>query len=173
VPFGKAPKRLDREALEHYATALLTQRALSAAELRRKLTQRAADPADIDPLLEKLAGYGAIDDSRFAESFAHARKENRHFGRERVLRDLAAKRVPRELAERAVAQSFEGSDEIALIEDYLGRKYRGKALGEFLREPKNLAAAFRRLRNAGYSSSNSLKVLRRYSSLADSLGEEE
>ena len=45
---------------------------------------------------------------------------------------------------------------------------------EFLADPKNLAAAFRRLRTAGFSSGTSIKVLRKHSQMADELedGEE-
>ena len=49
------------------------------------------------------------------------------------------------------------------------RKFRGKVLPEYLAEPKNLAAAFRRLRYAGFSSTASIQALRRHSEQADEL----
>jgi regulatory protein len=49
-----------------------------------------------------------------------------------------------------------------LIEDFLKRKYRGKQLGAFLAEEKNLAGAYRRLRYAGFSSGASIRVLKRF-----------
>lgn len=169
MPFGKAPKRLDRNALEHYASAQLAQRPLSTNDLRRKLVQRAEDPTDVDPILTKLTEYGALNDARYAEAFSQSRKQNRLLGKERVLRDLATKRIPSALAKEAVAETYANTDECVLIEDFLTRKFRGKSLGEFLKDQKNFASAFRRLRTAGYSTANSLKVLRRYSSLADSV----
>jgi regulatory protein len=56
-----------------------------------------------------------------------------------------------------------------LIEAFLKRKYRGKDLGPLLKEEKNLASAFRRLRYAGFSSSESIRVLKRYASRAEEL----
>jgi hypothetical protein len=56
------------------------------------------------------------------------------------------------------------TDEAKLIEEFLRRKYRGKELGTFFREEKNLAGAFRRLRYAGFSAGQSIKVLKRFAS---------
>jgi lactate dehydrogenase-like 2-hydroxyacid dehydrogenase len=66
------------------------------------------------------------------------------------------------VAEKAVAQVYAEVDETALIEAFLRRKYRGKALDTFLAEPKNLASAYRRLRVAGFGSASSLRVLKRF-----------
>ncbi len=55
------------------------------------------------------------------------------------------------------------------MEAFLKRKYRGKDLGAFLKEEKNLAAAYRRLRYAGFSSGGSIRALKRYASQADEL----
>jgi regulatory protein len=85
----------------------------------------------------------------------------------RVLRDLRARQVSPAVAEKAVAASFEGTDERQLAESYLERKYRGKNLREFLQEEKNFAAAFRRLRLAGFGTSATLAVLKRYNGRAD------
>ena len=51
-----------------------------------------------------------------------------------------------------------------IIEEFLRRKYRGKQLGAFFGEAKNLAAAFRRLRYAGFSAGQSIRVLKRFAS---------
>jgi hypothetical protein len=87
--------------------------------------------------------------------------------------------VARTLAEQAVQQTYQGSDEERLIEQFLARKYRRQPLDEILREPKGLASAYRKLRYAGYSGAASIRVLKRYSTLAEQLeamedgGEEE
>ena len=62
----------------------------------------------------------------------------------------------------AVEAAYSGVDEVALIESFLARKYRGKNLGELLGEEKHLASVFRRLRGAGFSAGNSIRVLKRY-----------
>jgi regulatory protein len=105
-----------------------------------------------------------LDDRRFAESYAAARLENQGLGKMRVLRDLRQRRVAPKLAEQVTEQTYEKTNETELIEQFLKRKYRGKKLGVFLAEEKNLAAAYRRLRYAGFSAGASIRVLKRYAS---------
>ena len=66
---------------------------------------------------------------------------------------------------------FFAVDEIAMIEAYLSRKYRGKDLGALLQDQKHLASAFRKLRGAGFSTGNSIRVLKRYAAEAERLAE--
>jgi regulatory protein len=68
-----------------------------------------------------------------------------------------------------VEAAFKETDEVALIENYLERKYRGKDLGALLKEEKHLASAFRRLRGAGFSPGNAIRVLKRHASEAERL----
>ena len=168
----RAPKLLDAEGLWDYALKLLGMRALSAEEMRTKLRRRAADPGDIDSVIGKLREYKYIDDPKFAEGFATARRDAQGFGKHRVMRDLQQRRVPKTVAERAVAEAFTGVDEIAMIEQFLERKFRNKDLHEYLQEEKHLAAAYRRLRYAGFSSAASTRVLKRYSERAEELQDE-
>ena len=58
-----------------------------------------------------------------------------------------------------------------MIEAFLKRKYRGKDLGALLQEQKELASAFRKLRGAGFSTGNSIRVLKRYAAEAERLEE--
>jgi regulatory protein len=171
---GAKPRKLDREALMDYALKTLAGRAQSLGELRDKLRRRALEPSDVDTVLAKLQESNFVNDRRFADSYANARLDNQGFGKMRVLRDLRQRRVTSQVAEKAVEQAFEGVDEVQLIERYLERKYRSVDLAQFLSEEKNLASAYRRLRTAGFGSSNSIRVLKRYASRAEELeGEEE
>jgi regulatory protein len=162
-------KPLDAEALVNYALRLLGGRAYSTGELREKLRQRAERPESVDEVLSKLKGMGYLDDRRFAENYAAARLENEGFGKMRVLRDLRQRRVAPNLAEQVTERTFQSTDETELIEAFLKRKFRGKQLSTFLKDEKNLAAAFRRLRYAGFSAGASIRVLKRYASQAEEL----
>ncbi len=175
----RTPRRLPANDLWSYALRVLGVRAHSIGELREKLLRRAECAEDVAPLLAKLKEYGYLDDRRFAESYSTARLENQGLGKSRVLSDLRRKRIAPKLAEEAVHSVYGGTDEVALIEDYLRRRYRGKALDSWLAEPKNLAAAYRRLRTAGFTGANAIRVLKRFAAepeLLDSLegeGEED
>ena len=82
---------------------------------------------------------------------------------------LLARRVSTEIANQATNVAFSGTDETALIEEYLRRKFRAANLGELLREEKRLASTFRRLRTAGFSAGGSIRVLKRYAAEAERL----
>ena len=165
----RQPRRLGDEALWSYALKVLTGRAQSTGELREKLRRRAERAAAVDDVLARLKDHGYLDDRRFAESYATARLENQGLGKMRVLRDLRQRRVAPQLAEQATAKTYQDTDEGVLIEEFLKKKYRGKKLGEFLAVEKNLAAAYRRLRYAGFAAGASIRVLKRYAKQAEDL----
>jgi regulatory protein len=165
----RPPRPLDADGLFQYALRLLGSRAQSSGEVREKLRRKAADTREVEGVLGRLKDLGYLNDARFAESFTAARLENQGFGRGRVLRDLGQRRVAPALAAKVVGKAFEGLDETRLIEDYLERKFRGKRLSDWLAEEKNLASAFRRLRTAGFSAGNSIRVLKRYAARAEEL----
>jgi regulatory protein len=159
---NRGVKRLNTEELWEYALRVLAIRPHSEAELRQKLSRRAAAPENVTATLARLREYGFADDRKFSELFAASRLQNQGFGRFRVLRDLRNKRVSSAVAEQAVSEAFAGTDEAELANNFLQRKYRGKNLSEFLSEEKNLAAAYRRLRTAGFRSGVALSVLKRH-----------
>lgn len=166
---SRAPRKLDVDGLWEYALRILAQRANSSSELRQKLSRRADSPASVTTVLVKLREYGFADDAKFSEAFAAARLQNQGFGRMRVLHDLRNKRVAGPVAQTAVDKAFTGVDEKDLARQYLERKYRHKNLQDLLRDEKQLAAAYKRLRTAGFTSRASLDVLRSYSTRADEL----
>jgi regulatory protein len=165
----RPPQPLDREKLLDAALRALGGRAHSSGELREKLRRRAQTPEDVDAVLAKLKEAGYLNDRRFAENYAAARLQNQGLGKMRVLRDLRQRRVAPKLAEQVTDKTYEQTNETNLIEEFLRRKYRGKQLGVFLSEEKNLAAAFRRLRYAGFSAGLSIRVLKRYASQPEAL----
>lgn len=172
----RKPKPLAFDALLDYAAQALSARAQSSSELRTRLKRRAERAEDVDAVIAKMKDLGFLNDRKFADSFANWRVENQGFGKGRVLRDLMARRVAPAVAQQAVEKVFQGADEAAMIEKFLERKYRGKDLGALLQDQKQLASAFRKLRGAGFSAGNSIRVLKRYAAEAERLeemGEEE
>jgi regulatory protein len=160
----RPPQLLDYEKLLNVALRALGGRAHSSGELREKLRRRAQSPEDVDAVLAKLKESGYLNDQRFAEAYAAARLQDQGLGKMRVLRDLRQRRVAPKLAEQVTEQTYQQTNEADLIEEFLRRKYRGKQLGSFFSVEKNLAAAFRRLRYAGFSAGESIRVLKRHAS---------
>ncbi len=162
-------KKLDRDGLWNYALKSVGQRAQTSSEIRAKLRNRAAEPEDIDITLSKLKEYGFLDDRRFAQTFAESRLNNQGFGSGRAMRDLQARRVAPALAEQTVQKVYAEQDEVALIEAYIRRKYRTANRDTLFSEDKDMASAFRRLRLAGFSTGNIVKVLKRFAAHPDLL----
>ena len=162
-------KPLDQDGLMTFAAKALSTRALTVSELREKLKRRATDPSDVDSVLARLKEAGYLNDQRLAESYASWRRDDGGFGKTRVQRDLMGRRVAPAVAKQAAEAAFQGADEVAMIEQFLARKYRGKDLGALLKEQKHLASAYRKLRASGFSTGNSVKVLKRYAEQAELL----
>lgn len=172
----KPRPKLDEEALFDYAVRALAARASSADELRFKLRQRAANVADVDGVLGRLKDLGYLDDKRFAEMYTAIRVENDGFGRARVLHDLRGRRVSAKVAEGAVAQAFQDKDESVMVAAYIERRMPSVVSGAHSGDDRKLAAAYRRLRRAGFGSGPILTVLKRYAAqpeLLDEVPEEE
>jgi regulatory protein len=169
VKAKRPPQPLDSEKLLNVALRALAGRAHSLGELREKLRRRAENAEDVDAVLAKLKEAGYLNDRRFAENYATSRLQDQGLGKMRVLRDLRQRHVAGKLAEQVTEQTYASTNEADLIEDFLRRKYRGKELAVFMREEKNLAAAFRRLRYAGFSAGQSIRVLKRYTNQPENL----
>ncbi len=167
----KARPKLDEEALFTYAVRSLAARAASSDELRFKLRQRAAKLSDIDSVIARLKDIGYLDDKRFAEMFTTYRLENEGFGRARVLNDLRGRRVAPKLAEKAVAKAFEAKDELEMVAAYVERRMPSIVAGGHTGDERKLAAAYRKLRRAGFSSGPILAVLKRFAAHPELLEE--
>jgi len=154
--------RLDGDALFEYAVRALSTRSYSSEELRTKLRRRAQKIADVDPVISRLREIGYLNDERFAEMFTTLRVESDGFGRSRVLSDLRARRVAPHLAEKAVTRAFAGRSEPEMIAAWIERRMPSVAAGEHTGDERQLAAAWRKLRRAGFSSGAILTELRRF-----------
>jgi regulatory protein len=167
----KQRPRLAEDALFDYAVRSLANRASSSDELRFKLRQRAEKISDIEPVITRLRDLGYLDDRRFAEMYTMMRVEGDGFGRMRVLSDLRGRRVAPKLAEKAVSQAFEGKDEPEMVAAFVERRMPSVAAGVHAGDEKKLAAAYRKLRRAGFSSGPILTVLKRFAANPEMLEE--
>jgi len=132
---------------------------------------RAADPPDADAVIDRLKDIGYLNDQRFAEGYAAARVENEGFGRMRVLTDLRARRVSGDLADQAVERALGGRSEAELIDAFIERRMHSVAAGGPIEDEKKLAAAYRRLRRAGFTSGPILAALKRIAARPEALEE--
>jgi regulatory protein len=166
---ARTPSRVDAAALWERALKALGGRAYSTGELRQKLKARAASPEDVETTLARLKEYGFLDDRKFAERFAAARLENEGLGKRRVSNDLRRRRIAPALAASMIEKVYDKVDETTLIEDFIRRKYRSATRAGLFRDQKELAAAYRRLVRAGFSSGSIIRALKRFAANPDLL----
>lgn len=92
------------------ALNLLSHRARSRAEIRRRLARKEFGPAVIDETLAWLDARGYLDDAAFAESFIRDRLRLRPRGRLGLLTELRRKGVDEATAVAAVDRVMEAED---------------------------------------------------------------
>lgn len=129
------------------ATAALSRRELTRAELVRKLRARGVDEAEIASTLERLARLGYVDDRRVAYNHAAYRAEEGRRGRLRVRRELLARGIPEDLADDALAESLPPDGEQERLERLVERLTGGRGVPE---DPRQRARLARRLLRAGF-----------------------
>ncbi len=158
------PRPLAAAALYDYAVAALARRSLTAAELRSRLERRAARPQDVHEVLARLREVGYLDDAQLAESYARFRRDYEGLGRLRVLRDLERRGVERKVAERSVGQTYRESDEIELVRAQIRRRLGSRVNELPIHDRKQVAALYRALLRAGFSSARIVEGLQEISS---------
>jgi regulatory protein len=123
----------------------------------------------VDGVIDRLTDIGYLNDQRFAENYANARVENEGFGRMRLLNDLKTRRVSGEMAGQAVERALEGKSEAELIDAFIERRMSSIAAGGPIEDEKKLAAAYRKLRRAGFTSGPVLSALKRIAARSENL----
>lgn len=131
------------------ASELLARRDHSEKELREKLRQKGfADGADA--AIEKLRGYGYVDDARFAARYAAELQRVKQYGRKRIEQELFRKGVDRAvIAETLDAMTFDADDLAALIErKYLSQLNTEKGVAQTVAALQRRGYGFREIRDA-------------------------
>lgn len=150
---------LDEEGLFAYAVASLARRMRSVRDLRRLMRMR-AEPGDageqaMNAVVRRLEELRYLSDERFAADFTRLRKEGQGLGRRRVAQDLLTKGIAKPLAQSALAEAYEGTDEVELARSYCQRKRMAAPANE-----KETARLVGRLQRAGFGSDAIWKLLR-------------
>jgi regulatory protein len=104
----------------------LARRELSVQQLRERLGRTGWSGASIDAAILRLTASGALDDARVARALARTRAGVKRQGRERVMREIQALGVARDVARAAVDEVFGALDERALLQRALDARLRGR-----------------------------------------------
>jgi len=137
--------------------AMLSRRAYSVAELRRKLRAKFKDDPRIGPAIARLRELKFLDDERLAERAAASLARNRLFGPHRTRRELKASLVNYRYIEPALKQAYEETPAAQLLEQALEKKLRTLRLP--VTRPR-LYSLCHSLMRMGFNSDDIMKAVR-------------
>jgi regulatory protein len=139
------------------ALHLLSRRALTVAECRSRLADKDHPADQIDAALDHLRETGGLDDARLARDYARTATDVKGRGRLRVLRDLLARGVDKQVAAEAIGDVFGDKDERALVSRAIKRKLRGRQRPA---DAAELARLYQHLMRQGFTPAVVTSVLR-------------
>jgi regulatory protein len=140
------------------ALRVLALREHSEAELRRKLTDKGYEAAEIDACVLRLKELRYLDDARFARVFASSWLRNGRGYGARLKMELARRGVAAETAAQALEELAEEYGEPELLAQLMERKFgsfdpqtatekeRRRVIGYLQRKGFSLSAIFGKLR---------------------------
>ncbi len=98
-------------AVELKAVSYLARAEQSRFGLTRKLIEKKYDKKYVEAALTYLEGRGYLSDQRYAVAWLNTRRINHYEGRSRLLAELAARGITREVAMAALDEFFTENDE--------------------------------------------------------------
>ena len=110
------------------AVRMLGRRELSMAQVRERLARKGWTEPAIEPAIARLAASGMLDDARVALACARTRAGVKRQGRDRVLREIQALGVSRDVARAAVDEVFGALDEGDLLQAALDKRLRARVV---------------------------------------------
>ena len=148
------------------ALYLLEFRDYSRRDMKTRLKRdEEFDEDSAEAAVEYLTEIGAIDDSRYAENMIRHLIHRKHYGRRRIMQELAGKGIDRATAEEAL-EPFD-ADEQAAILDLLQGKF-SRDLGD----EKGIRRTVATLQRYGYSTGDIYDALRTYGDTLQESGDE-
>lgn len=125
------------------------------SEVRAMLERHGAEKPDIERILDYLVKEGFIDESRYARAFVHDKVRFAKWGRGKIAQALWQKRVPQDVAEKAIS-SIDEEEYMTALKDVVKTKYRTvKGETEYERKMKTMKSVCTR----GYEPALVRKVL--------------
>lgn len=119
------------------AVNLLAYKPRSITELRERLFEKDwTNRAIIEEVIEKLEGYGYVNDAQFAQDFAASKLRQKPVGKRVLKQKLTLKKLDKETVEAAIEKAFEETPETEIIELAIAKRLRLKGKPETREDTK-------------------------------------
>lgn len=136
-----------------YVMHLLEQMDRTSEQLREKLKSKCYKDSVIDEALAYVAGFGYVDDKRYAANFINSRKNAK--SRAEIKQQLMQKKLPKDMIEEAFKEEYFPEDEFEAIKSLaLKKRYRPEEM-DYKEKQKAIAYFIRK----GFSYDSVRKVL--------------
>lgn len=113
------------------AVNLLTYKPRSIKELRERLLEKDwTNETIVQEVIEKLEGYGYLNDAQFAKDFASSKLRQKPIGKRVLKQKLAQRKLGRETVDEAVEKAFEETPESEIIDVAVAKRLRVKGKPE-------------------------------------------
>ncbi len=111
------------------AVNLLTYKPRSIKELRTRLMEKDWTNSEIvEEVLQKLEGYGYLNDAQFAKSFAASKIRQKPIGKRVLQQKLAERKLDKEIVAEAIEKAFEETPEAEIIDRAIEKRLRVKGV---------------------------------------------
>ncbi|MDE0104441.1 MAG: RecX family transcriptional regulator [Bryobacterales bacterium] len=158
-PVSGRSTELGPKKLFEFALRALARKPHTVAELRKKLSRRCADEREVADVLQRLLAYRYVDDGQVAKSYSEFRRDCTLLGRRRVLNELLRRGVDQAVAESAVAEAYQNTDEVELARAFLRRKLCRRLSEVRVESPKQMARLYAALARAGFGAHATSRAL--------------
>jgi len=119
------------------AVNLLTYKPRSIKELRERLLEKEWTNGEIvEEVIDKLKGYGYLNDVQFASNFASSKLRQKPIGKRVLKQKLMMKKLDKETIDEAVENAFEETPEVEIIEQAVAKRLRQKGKPETREDSK-------------------------------------
>jgi regulatory protein len=121
------------------AIRLLAAKSRSTAELRSRLLEKEwANEKEVEEIIDKLRGYGYLNDRDLAHSVARAEIRRKPQGRRRLRQVIARREIERPLVDEAVEAALAELPESELINAAIEKRVRTRGVPQTREEAKKL-----------------------------------
>jgi len=125
----------EKRRVKEKALSLLSYRARSTEELRRKLKDKGFSDAVVCDVVGDLRKIGVLDDIKFAASFVYSRMRQKPMSKRLLYSELISKGVDREISQRAVEEFFKEQTEEDVAKEIVKKKvYKYKEIDNRVRK---------------------------------------
>lgn len=119
------------------AVNLLAFKPRSVVELRARLMEKEwTNSTIVEEVIQKLEGYGYLNDNQFAKDFAASQLRGKPIGKRVLQQKLALKKLDKETVAAAIEATFEETPESEIIERAVAKRLRLKGKPETREDTK-------------------------------------